>query len=147
MTRYGSRPEETRIPDGLLSDMTKPLASYDGGGDVPEDQVAVVHEGERVLSPEEAEKYRAEHGAPADFSGRVLPNPNGIKPMLDTEAKPRVDEPMGGAKMQTDNAPLSRAPMNTQIPPANNKELDETFPTAMVTESSNKFVAPPKEKG
>ncbi len=54
LTRYGSRPEEKRID---VSDMVKSLPSYGEGGYVPEDQVAVVHEGEKVLTPEEAEKY------------------------------------------------------------------------------------------
>ena len=38
------------------------MPSYDGGGDVPQDQVAVVHEGEKVLTPEQAEVYRAAQG-------------------------------------------------------------------------------------
>jgi hypothetical protein len=50
-------PMKPIIPQSL----TQPLPSYDGGGDVPEDQVAVVHKDEKVLTPEEAEQYRTEH--------------------------------------------------------------------------------------
>jgi len=56
-------------------------------------------------------------GAPADFGGRVLPNPRGIKPMLDTEIPPPETERIsGGAKMNTDNAPLTNPKGDTSNP-------------------------------
>jgi hypothetical protein len=104
LAKYGDKPGEKRLDsEGNV------IPSYDLGGDVPEDQIAQVHEGEKVLTPEEAAQYRAEHpdkeeGAPADFSGRVFPNPDHIKPVLDTEIKPEVEKITGGAKMSTDLA-------------------------------------------
>lgn len=50
-------PMKPIIPQSL----SQPMPSYDGGGDVPEDQVAVVHKDEKVLTPEEADQYRQEH--------------------------------------------------------------------------------------
>jgi len=78
---------------------TVPL--YDDGGDVDvndgQHQVAILKEGERVLTPEEAAAYKKEHpeqGAPVDFPGRVLPNPKSIKPILDTDVKPKGPKPV-----------------------------------------------------
>ncbi len=110
------------IPDSLKT----PMPLYDNGGDVDvEDgkhQVAILEDGEKVLTPEQAAAYRAEHGeekgAPADFGGRVLPNPKGLKPILDTEATPRTDEPTKDGKMNIDNAPLTPPPGDTSNPPA-----------------------------
>jgi hypothetical protein len=124
------------VPAGLR----KMAPVYDDGGTVDvndgQHQVAVLKEGERVLTPEENEQYKKEHpettGAPADFGGRVIPNPKGIKPM-DSDA-PYASTPMtypGGARMNIDNAPL------------NDKESDKTFPTAMPTEASAKSTARP----
>lgn len=119
---YGSRPGEKRID---TTEMLKPLPSYDGGGEVPEDQVAKVHEDEHVLTPEENAAYQqAEQevkGAPADFGGPIMPNPKGIKVQSDTDA-PEVDKMTGGAKMSTDNAPLTPAKMDTSNPPHNEME-------------------------
>jgi len=62
--RYGSRPGEVRL-DSEGNAMPKvALPSYDDGGDVPEDQIAAVHAGEKVLDPTEAEQYRAAVGQP-----------------------------------------------------------------------------------
>jgi hypothetical protein len=42
-----------------------------------------------------------QQGAPTDFGGRVIPNPTGVKPVLDTEIQPNVAPLAGGAKMST----------------------------------------------
>jgi hypothetical protein len=115
------------------------LPVYDDGGSVDvndgQHQAAILKDGERVLTPEENAQYKAEHpekGAPADFGGRVIPNPKGIKPM-DSDA-PHAPTPMtypGGAKMNIDNAPLD------------DKESEKTFPTVMPTEASAKSPARP----
>ncbi len=120
--KYGDKPGEQRLP------------SYQEGGDVPEDQTAKLDRGERVLNPEEAAAYRqAEQevdvvpeqmkyeGQTVDVGGaKAIPNPKGIKPMMDTD-KPefKPDYNMYGAKMRTDNAPLGRPVMsehNTPVP-------------------------------
>jgi hypothetical protein len=119
-----------------------PLAPlvYDDGGQVDvndgQHQVAVLKEGERVLTPEENEQYKKEHpettGAPADFGGRVIPNPKNVQGE-DSDA-PHAPKPQvypGGAKMNIDNAPL------------NSEESDKTFPTAMASEASAKSTARP----
>jgi hypothetical protein len=46
----------------------------------------------------------ADEGAPASFSGPVFPNPTGIKPFSDTEARRKADTPVG-ATMSVQNAP------------------------------------------
>lgn len=111
----------------IPSSLSTPLPLYDNGGDVDAKdghQVAVLQDGEKVLTPEQAKQYDEEHkeeghGAPADFGGRILPNPKGLKPMLDTDAQQRVDEPVD-AKMLAERAPLtpptgdiSNAPLET----------------------------------
>ena len=135
MARYGDAPGEHRIDtSSMLKPLGSTVPTYDEGGDVKpgfltpigsgkyghiaydeggdvdvndgQHQLAVLKDGERVLTPEEAEEYKKEHGAPASFGGRVISNPKGLKPILDTEAQPRTDEPMGGGKMNTENAPL-----------------------------------------
>lgn len=101
------------MPD-IKPQPTAPIAHlapvYDDGGDVDVDdgkhQVAVLKDGERVLTPEQNEQYKQEHGAPTDFGGRVLPNPKGLKPIADTDISQKTEEPTG-AKMNTDNAPLT----------------------------------------
>jgi hypothetical protein len=120
LAKYGDRPGEKR-----LNAVGDEIPSYDEGGDVPEDQIAKVHEGEKVLSPEEAAAYRTEHpeeekGAPVGFSGMVLPNPDHVKPVLDTDAKIRTDEPTSDATMNTDKAPLKTPQGDTHNAPIGN---------------------------
>jgi hypothetical protein len=99
------------------------VPSYDDGGDVEDDQVAKLHAGEKVLDPEQAQEYRAEtEGAPADFGGRVIPNPKGIKVTSDTEGE-MPDYKMQGIKMDTKNAPLQKLAMDTT-----NAAVDKTGP-------------------
>jgi hypothetical protein len=83
---------------------------FDEGGPVKNDpndghhQLAIVEEGERVLTPKQNQQYEQEHGAPADFGGRVMQQPNPpVKPMLDTERD--YAKPVGGAKMDVSNPP------------------------------------------
>ena len=116
--KYGDKPGEERLP------------SYQEGGDVPEDQTAKLDRGERVLNPEEAAAYRQaeidvapeemkHEGMNVDMGGaKAIPNPKGIKPMMDTD-KPEVkpEQLGGGAKMRIDNAPLGRTPMSTENTP------------------------------
>jgi len=51
-------------------------------------------------------------GAPVDFGGRVLPNPDNLQPTLDTDIKPNVEEP-SGATMSIENY---RTPRITKSP-------------------------------
>jgi ElaB/YqjD/DUF883 family membrane-anchored ribosome-binding protein len=81
MRQLGSEYPTLPTPEGKGEDILENTQNFDSGGDV---------------------------GAPADFPGRVFPNPQGIKPMLDTEIPPPETERLsGGAKMNTDNAPLT----------------------------------------
>jgi hypothetical protein len=119
LARYGDRPGEKR-----LNSVGDEIPSYDEGGDVPEDQLAKVHEGEKVLNPEEAAAYRVEHpeeekGAPAGFPGMVLPNPDNVKPVLDTEIEKKTDTDRlpTGIKADIDNAPLKTPKGDTSNPP------------------------------
>ena len=111
------------------------ISLYDDGGDVDvndgKHQMAIVKEGERVLTPEENEQYKAEHpeakGAPVGFSGMVLPNDKNVQPEWDSEHKPTNKAYPGGAHMSIDNANVDEG--------AGDKEH---FPTAAPTEASAK---------
>jgi hypothetical protein len=103
-------PEElTKYNESKAPKMKVPV--YDDGGPVKDDptdghhQLAVLEEGERVLTPEQNAQYEQEQGgAPADFAGRVMSQPNPpIRPMMDTEA-PEADRISGGAKPDITNA-------------------------------------------
>jgi hypothetical protein len=67
-----------------------------------------------------------EEGAPADFGGPVFPNPQGVKPVLDTEIKPEPMRLPTGVKANIDNAPLTNPkgdisnPATTQAIPSTN---------------------------
>ncbi len=140
MSKYGEAPAVANRPEASKPDAgMKKLPLYDKGGDVDvndgQHQVAVLQDGEKVLTPEQAKKYDEEHGAPADFGGRILSNPKGLKPMLDTEVQPRVDEPVD-AKMNTDNAPLTPPTGDISNAPLTEPE---------VTESSTKGLKPYSE--
>ena len=100
---------------------------YDDGGPVKDDptdghhQLAVLEEGERVLTPEQNQQYEAQQGAPADFGGRVLQQPNPpVRPMTDTERS--ADEPVGTGKMDVSNPPKADVepammrPASTNVP-------------------------------
>ena len=133
---------DTGKPSSSLPPLTpdiKPMSMphvYDDGGDVDvndgKHQVAILKEGEKVLTPEQAAAYRAgqQQGAPADFAGRVIPNPTGIKIKDVDSVQPRADEPTSGAKMSTDNAPLTPPKGDTS-----NAPLDEAQPTNASTGS------------
>ena len=119
LAKYGDRPGEKR-----LNAVGDEIPSYDEGGDVPEDQVALVHKDEKVLPPDEAAAYRAEHpeeqhGAPAGFPGMVLPNPDNVKPVLDTEIEKKTDTDRlpTGVKTNIDNAPLKNPKGDVSNPP------------------------------
>jgi len=45
-----------------------------------------------------------EKGAPADWPGRVLPNPGNVKP-VDSDVESRTGDLPAGGKMSIDNAP------------------------------------------
>ena len=98
------------------------LPTYDKGGPVDvndgQHQLAILKHGEKVLNPKEADAYRAGQqaavqmappaaaGAPADFPGRVMANPDNVQPVADTDIQPEVDPIDPSAQMSTQNAPL-----------------------------------------
>jgi hypothetical protein len=53
----------------------------------------------------------ADEGAPADFGGRVLPNPTGIKP-ADSDVDNRKSDTPVGAKFSVQNAPADQDKAN-----------------------------------
>jgi hypothetical protein len=95
---------------------------YDSGGKVNIHdglhQLAVLKQGEKVLTPEQAQAYDAgkqaaqqeapptQEGAPADFAGPVFPNPDNVQPVEDTKIQPEVDPIDPSAQISTQNAPL-----------------------------------------
>jgi hypothetical protein len=94
----GLEPDNSGVHVMKPAGLDKIAPVYDDGGQVNvndgQHQLAVLKEGERVLTPDEAVVYKKEHpetekGAPVDFPGRVLPNPKGLKPILDTDVKPK----------------------------------------------------------
>lgn len=95
---YGDRPGEKRISDQELKEMTHPLGQipvYDDGGDVDvndgKHQLAIVEEGERVLTPEQNAAYKAAQGLPVESRKQ----PAGITPIM-----PKVG-PLGTAYPQS----------------------------------------------
>ena len=109
---------------------------YDDGGNVDVNdgnhQVAVLENGEKVLTPEQAAQYDQEHGAPADFGGRVIANPDNVRPHSDTEPL-ETERLYGGAKMSTDNASLKTPKGDTE-----NARLGNPAAPEGLTESSVK---------
>lgn len=116
---YGNRPAEKRLdPQGNEINPTTPqgmgaagpklptLPSYDTGGDVPQDQVAQVHEDEHVLDPKEAEAYRQ---AEQEEKAKQFPEPSSgpVEVKADTDAP---TTPKNSADMDVSNAPM-KAPM------------------------------------
>jgi hypothetical protein len=133
-----------RIPDHILERIpgtrqfkalnavpsARAVPLYDDGGPVKDDpndghhQMAILEEGERVLTPEQNAAYEQEHGAPADFSGRVLQQPNPpVKPMMDTEHT--ADQPVGQGKMDTSNPPTS------EVAPPTMRTMSTTTPRSL----------------
>lgn len=134
---YGSRPGEKR-PDPATG-----LPKYENGGTVPDDQVAQLDKGEHVLTPKDAMIWnRAENEvknevdvAPEDmkhegvqapgFGGeKAIPNPKGIKPMLDTDRPEQKPDQMYGAQMHTENAPSKPVMDNEKAPLAGMGDVD-----------------------
>jgi hypothetical protein len=62
-----------KMVDTTTTPMMNQLPSYDKGGDVPADQTAKLHEGERVLNPVETHAYKsaAVGNAPPTLLGRI----------------------------------------------------------------------------
>lgn len=78
--KYGSRPGEIRLSDEQLQEMTHPLGQvsvpvYDQGGDVDikdgQHQLAILENGERVLSPDQAQAQDAMVSATDQSSGNM----------------------------------------------------------------------------
>ena len=143
MPRYGSEAAVANRPDVAKPVIQmKPIPLYDDGGDVDvndgKHQVAIVQEGERVLTPDENAQYKAEHsaqGAPVGFSGMVLPNDKNVQPEWDSEHKPTNKVYPGGARMSIDNASIDEGTGDK-----------EHFPTAAPTEANAKEPTPRKEE-
>lgn len=130
---------------------------YDDGGLVNTDkskeakvdddhQLAVLEDGERVLTPEQSAQYDKEHpealvqtgtrpasafgtateGAPSDFAGPVFENPNGIEPRWDEAARNPVDKPSVDAEFTLAN--------NKLVP---SRTAPSSFGTAQATPEKN----------
>ena len=111
-SRYGTRGAEKRLdsegnevnpmtPTGMralgpqrpVPEALKPMPSYDGGGDVPEDQTAQVHEDEKVLDPNEAAAYRqAEKEVKNEAQPQTTETASVSKPPLGDTGAPRPTE-------------------------------------------------------
>lgn len=129
---YGDRPGEQRLD---LSQVGEPqqiaqLPHYRmGTAYVPEDQVAVLHEGEAVVPKED--NPNAQEGAPAGFGGPVFENPDHVKVQEDTEPAPQEAQKLsGGAEMNTQMAPLGGPKMDTSNPSPNQIETSESEASA-----------------
>jgi hypothetical protein len=111
---------------------------YDDGGPVKDDptdghhQLAVLEEGERVLTPEQNAQYEQEQGgAPADFAGRVMSQPNPpVHPMMDTEA-PETDRISGGAQPDVTNAGADAQHPVADVSPDAMRTMSTRVPSTM----------------
>jgi hypothetical protein len=133
-----------RIPDHILERIpgtrqfkalnavpsARAVPLYDDGGPVKDDpndghhQMAILEEGERVLTPEQNAAYEQEHGAPLNAPGRVLQQPNPpVQPMMDTEHT--ADQPVGQGKMDTSNSPAS------EVAPPTMRTMSTTTPRSL----------------
>ena len=101
---YGSKPGEKRYSDTELRDMAHPLGApvYDRGGKVGKvnvhdgkHQLAILKEGERVLTPEQTKVY--------DKGGKVKPTPFDMITGKDS-AKPADLDPKNGTSTSTGGA-------------------------------------------
>lgn len=140
---YGSRAGEKR-PEQILKPISENVSApsqssayarvYDEGGEVDLDedgkndhQEALLSDGERVLSPEEAKKYEKEHpevkddgreGAPVDFGGRVFPQTNPPTIPVDSDNPPTdTDKLPVGVQPNVQNAPMSNPKGDISNPP------------------------------
>jgi hypothetical protein len=123
-------PTKSALKPIVPESLKEPMPLYDDGGEVDvndgKHQAAILEDGERVLTPEENERYKKEHpaetseGVPADFSGRVIPNPKGLKPIMDTgDTRPSdTDRLPKGSKLSIDNAPAKAHEGDISNPPA-----------------------------
>ena len=62
-------------------------------------------------------------GAPVDFAGRVLSNPDNISPVLDTDINPEVEGVSPDTKSDISNAPLGNPAMQPR-----KRVLDKAIP-------------------
>jgi hypothetical protein len=115
------------------------LVDLDGDGKADHEE-ALLSNGERVLTPKQNVQYTKEHpevaatdgqtgkqrvemqeGAPAGFAGRVIPNPDNVQPQGSEEPLP-TERISGGAKMNTQLAPLTTPEGNIQNTEGNQAE-------------------------
>jgi len=117
--KYGERPGEKVID---TKPMMKPLGQglplYDEGGEVTEDknnvndgkhQMAVLEDGERVLTPEETEQYDREHGSadePRMVAESTPPPKPSMEPIVPRET-PAEPKPYPGAQPPQPSAQAS----------------------------------------
>ena len=80
----------------------------------------------------------ADNGAPADFGGRVLPNPTGVQPEWDSEHAVRPKKYPGGAIMSVDNAPLEEQKGDISNPPLPTPAMQQSFPEQAKLSRPNK---------
>lgn len=106
----------------MQQQFNQPMPHYRmGTAYVPEDQMAILHEGEEVVPKED--NPNAQEGAPAGFGGPVFENPDHVKVQDDTESAPHEEQKLsGGAEMNTQMAPLGGPKMDASNPPQNQME-------------------------
>lgn len=119
LAKYGSHPERG---EKRLDSEGNVIPSYQSGGDVPTDQVAEVHEGEKVLNPEEAAQYRTEHPEEAPKPVEVASAKTDLKPysqVVEDRAKEKAAEQVRNPGVQT--VPSEIAPKLIEEKPAEEK--------------------------
>jgi hypothetical protein len=72
-------------------------------------------------------------GAPTDFGGRVIPNPNNISPVLDTDIKPPAissdtQPSIQNASLATPQGDIHNAPLGNPAMSPRKRVLDRTIP-------------------
>src|ERR1035437_658357 len=94
LSRYGSEAAVANRPEASKpTTEMKPMPLYDDGGDVDvndgKHQVAILQDGEKVLTPEEAEQYKAEHTEKSPASKEAAPAEPGMQEIY----MPHVENP------------------------------------------------------
>jgi hypothetical protein len=149
---YGDRPGEKLYSPAELKEMTHPLGSlptYDSGGDVNvkdgNHQLAILQDGEKVLTPEQAEAYNAAKNMPVESHERLRPQMQQEEPKvgpLGTAMKDKEDteHPLGDEVKQ----PSSVAPEETIQAPqgeGTKPKLDPNSPAGQMIQKDKETAA------
>ena len=133
--KYGSRPGEQRLDNEgnvvkpqmpqVIPTFSAPI--YDDGGNVDvndgKHQLAVLEDGEKVLTPEEAEVYNAEHNVSMNVPGKERTATPAAKPMMNLSLPTHEPEKLNTAQEGMKPMMTKPAPVDPTVSEAGAKEV------------------------